>query len=244
MMTIEGYFEADVIVSALPILRLSESQPEYRPTHFASSERKPPAANRIADEERYRSFLQRNASGFFLYADRCRYSVITEFLSGYGTVSVEPRGRDFDDNEGRSVFAAIARMGAMFSYACQVDEYYRRHRFVTQIGASVFETWVGRDLGKYLPGFYWLTGVSDSIAHRLRLPPFEDILPNARHVLSSAGRRMIEMPWPSQEWRASAPMVDNLLEGVPGIFPMAAVHAELAGAADLAALMNIDLQWR
>lgn len=48
----------------------------------------------------------------------------------------------------------------------QGAEYTRRNRYFVTIGTNHIETWVGRDLRKYISGLYWRTGIGSDLVKR------------------------------------------------------------------------------
>lgn len=60
----------------------------------------------------------------------------------------------------------MAGNGLRFFFAADRDEYEHRNRFKAEVGDSLVEAWVGRDLTRYLPGLYWRTMLPrDSAGH-------------------------------------------------------------------------------
>lgn len=213
----------------------------YRPTHYGNRERSAPAANKLSNTEKYRKFVEVNSRGHFLFAERCRYDLTMRFLSGYATLFVEPLVLSFDDNGARSIFECFSSVGTDFHFACQTSEYHRRNRLVTQLGESRVEAWVGRDLARYLPGIYWLTGVGGEVASRLQLESLATDFPGAMVSSAAAARVTLEMPGRSSEWGTWVNLVTEFNQRHSGIFGIETVLSTISRAPHDYATLSTEL---
>jgi hypothetical protein len=214
----------------------------YRPTHFGSSERKPARSNLI-NSPKFQEFAARNQQGYFLFAGKCRYDITAVFLSGYGTVYVEPFDGGFEDDGATLLFNCLFGESC-FIFSCQIPEYHHRNRVCVKTEKHSLEAWVGRDLGKYMPGIYWMTGVGAEVVNRLGLADLAGLLSGSGARLDDQGRLRVKMGACSADWKQWADQVGGLCRKHPGVFSADQVLVQITPSMDYATLSGVLGQWR
>jgi hypothetical protein len=241
MITVGTYYKREYLEQILD--QISQLADELRPSHFGIGERKPVAANKISSLAKYKQFASNNSKGYFLFSKRCRYDITTNFISGYGTVYVDPIAEGFDDGEATHLFDCLADAGE-FTFACETTEYHFRNRLRVVVAENSVEAWVGRDLGKYVPGIYWLTGASAGLVSQFALGGIADELREGQVYLDNVGRLRISLGRSSSDWGQWGSRITDFCVQYPGVFSNRAVLTQVADAADYLTLSRILARWK
>jgi hypothetical protein len=213
---------------------------EYRPTRFGTEEGALGASDRLEDS-RYRQVLADVSTPCFLFADKCRFDVTPSFRSDYATVFVEPSS-DMSDDACKLLVDTMMSANASFAFACADAEYLCRNRYVARFGANNIEAWVGRDLGRYLPGVYWYTAFNQDAVAFVDIRSLNRI--GAQRSEAARGVFRIEMPDGPGAWRLWDRELDAILCSAPGVFSLSRIRPELEGAPDLGGLLKLLAMWR
>lgn len=213
------------------INNLMQLPPPLVPIHFAQDEKVIVNKNedKVLNVESFEDFKQRNPLGFFLYSSECEYdlkyfsdtdyfNVFMIFSKGCNVVELVPE-----------FFKRISPNRPIFGYAANFEERNHRNRHFIKFGMNNIESWVGRDIDKYIPGFYWYTVLSRQIMEKHGVS-LSDILP---HVLSSQGNDIDTIVLQSYEdpnsWEAHADKIDALCEELNGVFSIIDVQKAARG---------------
>jgi hypothetical protein len=194
--------------------------PGLRPTRFSEGERFRDPANVLSDKARFQAFVERNRHGFCLRAPECVFD-LSERGDGWFTLAcfAKKLRREVGD-----VLVHIGRLGAVFGYACLMNEYYSRHRVVVTIEEATVEQVVGTDPSRYVLGLYWTTFLSSGLLAKhglslqtLRAPGVEVTnCGKRRHAL-----RFFPEPDQWEDWRG---VMDRLIESGKSIFDIEKVR--------------------
>ena len=158
------YFEKKNLNKLLNSLQKLEL---HRPVYFNCDEKlkAKDKKNKTNDAEKFILFRSFDPGGFLLHAKECIYNISIRD-KGYSTLNIFPSG-SLSTNWIETFFETIAVANPMFGYAAAGSEYKHRNRiFVTQ-GKNHIESWVGRDLNKYIPGLYYYTLLSKRVLDTL-----------------------------------------------------------------------------
>lgn len=203
-------FDSDVewVVAALATL-----PSELRPIYFSHDEKCNSKANQISDHKKFATFLAKSKSGFFLLGSNVTYSI----RIAVGKPIVCDCFIDLEPEYVRKFLAHMATVKPRFGFACLPAEREHRNRVTTQQGVNKIESWVGRDTQKYLPGFYWLTLLSDDIAkqHRISLSAVEVVA--QEHATLEDGQHLFRFYQRPEDWSATS-AVGQLCASLPGVF--------------------------
>ena len=228
-MIVGAYITSEKIDAVLG--RLSVIHRHLRPTQFGADEDRPANSHALDDGPKYRRFLAKNPSDYFLFAEQCRYQIARSFRSGYGTIFVDPIDPGLSDDDARALFAAFrADAAVVFAFACQSSEYLHRNRVFTRIGANQIESWVGRDLGRYLPGLYWLTSIRGARVAQIDQKALPTGAPGFEFQLGQEPAITIANPNPSTDWETWAESIDAFCESQSSIFSKNRILPELQAA--------------
>lgn len=228
MIEITVYFERGIHLNAL--IKTLRSLPEaIRPVYFAEDEGKIPKANKLTDEARFQSFLKENPLGFFLYTEGKKVSIDVSVPITIGHVTLTLYLDDGVLDEIIVVFFRnMASYKPLFGYACEYEEYIHRNRHFITIGKNHIESWIGRDLDKYIPGVYWYTLFSDRLLkkHHINFDVlaveavlFEALGDGSLHLLKFFGR--------PKDWRENANHLDDLCVQIDGVFSKRVVEVAM-----------------
>lgn len=116
-------------------------------------------------------FIGQNEIGFFLYSDDAKVLANVNFSGAGGYPSIEFTQDDSNCalllEYADQIINTFSCYGAFFIYACLDEERDAKNRVYTNIKGLSIETWVGRNISKYIPGLYWKTWISDKYASHL-----------------------------------------------------------------------------
>lgn len=212
------------------IVRVFCTLPEkLRPTHHSFGEDEPEEP--ILDVEKYLASIVDAGLGPFLKGPNVTYDI--GFFDGYvGEERV--KSSSISCNCSLKVEASLAKeflihMAAaqpVFGYACAPDERERRNRVVIKQGANTVESWVGRDLQKYIPGFYWLTLLSDDLAEKHGVPISEMVKIAKEHVKLEGDQHLFRFYERPEDWQ-STPEVATLCSSFSGVFDVERIKPQL-----------------
>lgn len=221
----EDKLDANSLVSRLK--RLPEA---IRPVYYAEDERRIIKENVLSDTECFQAFLSDNPLGFILHATKgVEYGVDTPNV-GLSRVSLYLSAEsnlelvvDF--------ISALTELGPVFGYACEGDEYDHRNRYFITIGKEHIESWVGRDLDKYISGVYWYTLLTDELLSRHSVK-LADLTAEAIscEVLGDGSYHLLKFFEYPYDWKQNAKRLDDLCERVDGVFSMRPLQSALAKA--------------
>ncbi len=149
------YFEKDKLNDCLAALQQLNN---YKPIYFGMDEELKDKKSLLTDEKRFSEFMKKNSEGFFLHAENCLYNFTISSI-GYSILHVDPNvllTKEWIEN----FFELISIAEPKFGYAADYDEFKYRNRIYKTLGINHIESWVGRDLTKYIPGLYCYTLLS------------------------------------------------------------------------------------
>lgn len=239
MIIVGAYFKSDQQTELVE--RLLKLPDPYRANRFGPSENRSSGALGAAGA--YERFLAKNPQGHFLFAQRCRFDITSRFVSGYGTVFVDPAADGFEDEGANTLFEWLAE-ATEFAFACQSSEYHSRNRICVTLGQNTVEAWVGRDLRKYVPGVYWRTAASADVVSRFSLVRLANDLSNGEVQVSSRGRLYVRMGNASANWREWREAVGRACGKHRGLFCVDDVLERVRGAVDHSGFSAILAEWR
>lgn len=226
--------EVELVVAALAAL-----PPKLRPIYFSHDEKVGSNANQLADHKKFAAFLAKSKSGFFLLGSGVTYSI----RIAVGKPLVCDCFIDLEPEYAQQFLAHMATAKPRFGFACMPAEREHRNRVTTQQGVNKIESWVGRDTQKYLPGFYWLTLLSDGIAqqHGISLPVVEAVA--QEHVMLEHGQHLFRFYQRPEDWSATS-TVAQLCASLPGVFDVEKVTPQLQSAKNFLELSAMLKNWK
>lgn len=195
------------------------------------------AADAITDLPRFRTFLNEEKSGFFLYSPKVTYAFTMQEKT-FGVFS-----HHLSENHANEIFRSLVDVGPIFGYAADRAERLHRNRLTKSNGKGSIESWVGRDFSRWLPGVYWQTWLSRTYIAERGVPL--ESLENAAWLVNE-----FEQGWVFQffqratGWRGEAPRLDEMCRGTPGVFSVTEVIDSFAGADGLLATSEALREWQ
>ena len=211
-----------------------------KPQYFGEEEKLGSQANRVDDAELFSDFVRSYPGGFFLFADEWTYQIFTagERPARFTAYCSAPPS----DAVLKRFFELMASVEVPFALAADESEYEHRNRLYQRIGENDVESWVGRDIRKYLPGLYWYTMASESLLQEHGV----DITKLSANTLSSErfGKcHLFKFFERAEDWKKQAAKLDELCETTEGIFSSRQVSAEAGRARNYVEYSNIVGQW-
>ena len=235
---IEAGLEFDGVIDRV-VAAFAELPLSLRPIHFSHEEKVGSDADRIEDQKRFAAFVAKSKSGFFLLGPAVTYSI--RVASGRPLVcdcfiDVEPE-------IAKQFLMHMSKAQPLFGFACESGERERRNRVTTQQGVNTIESWVGRDVQKYVPGFYWLTLLPDAMAkqHGVPLSAVEDVA--QEHIELEGGQHLFRFYERPEDWQATS-VVAELCASLPGVFDVERVKSQLPAAKNFLELNSMLRDWK
>lgn len=214
------------------------------PKIFSASENRKNKKDQVADEERFKSFKQRNPAGFFLYAESCTYNLFIH-SRGYSILYVDGLKAGQSYNFIHDIFRAVLKVSPVFGYAADRDERHHRNRIYRTFGEHQTESWIGRDLNKYIPGVYWQTLLPNALLskHHVDINSLEAEAISSE-VLGDGSFHLLKFYESPNGWKQNADRLDNLCQRIDGIFSKSSVELAVANVATMQEYDDIIFEWR
>ncbi|GLS82127.1 hypothetical protein [Paraferrimonas haliotis] len=211
-----------------------------KPVIYSADEEKKPKGNVVTNEKKFDLFMGKNAVGFFLHSEKALFDLSFPQI-GKSSVFIELA----DD----SLFILLtdylegfAQLGIDFGFAAEHTEYtHRNSHFIIQ-GVNKIETWVGRDLYKYLPGFYWLTFISNAVAKQHGID-ISSVSESAEYISNCNGVLMRFFDDP-RSWQNYADLLDDFCESSNGVFTIKDVEKSVSNDMNFLELNAVLAQWK
>lgn len=229
-------FETDIdsVLAAFAAL-----PPPLRPSYFSHEEKIVDTTDRVEDRGRFAAFRARSQSGFFLLNDVATYSLRV----ATGKPLICDCFLDVQPELGRKFLIHMAVAHPLFGFVCAPEEREHRNRVTVHQGNNKIEGWVGRDTRKNIPGFYWLTLLSEELVerHRVSLTAIEAVA--QEHLPLEGGRHLFRFYDRPEDWQKTN-AVTELCSSLPGVFDVAKVKLQFLAAKNFLELHEILQNWR
>jgi hypothetical protein len=222
MIVARCYLQADALETIPEII--PELPEAIRPTHFGESEDEKGPRFSLSGKGAKGGLQQRAHSGYFLFTNQTVYTVSPSDNGAELFVSNE-QGQ-LTGPELNSLMRSLRDHGLKFGFVAEWEEYLHRNRFIYELPNGKVQSWVGRDLSKYLPGLYWTNVLSNELAHRFGI---EDCrLPSDAQILDfGSGYFSCRLFDRANDWTAYASQIDVLCEKNPHIFSIGGCESNL-----------------
>lgn len=227
--------EVDRVVGAFVTLPLP-----LRPSYFSHDEKIRSDADQIKDKKRFTEFLAKSHSGFILSGNGVTYSI--RIASRRSTIC-----DCFIDLEPEDVQKFMVHMSSarpLFGFACAPGERERRNRLTLRLQDKyTVEAWVGRDIRTRIPGFYWLTLMSDTLArqHVIPLSTVEQF--SITHLKLEDGQHLFQFYERPDDWSRTA-NVAELCASLPGVFDIEKARPQALTVTSILQMNSPLDQWK
>src|SRR5512138_882094 len=184
-----------------------------RPVYFSHEEKIVDRADRVEDERRFAAFRARSQSGFFLLSESVTYNL----RSATGKPLMCDCFLDVEPEIAKEFLVQMSTARPLFGFACAPAEREHRNRVTVHQGSNKIENWVGRDTRKNVPGFYWLTLLSETLANRhgVSLAAIEAVA--QEHIALEGGEHLFRFYERPEDWQKTN-AVTELCASLPGVF--------------------------
>jgi hypothetical protein len=213
--------------------------PPLRPVYFSHEEKIVDTADRVEDETRFSGFRARSQSGFFLLND----SVTFSFRAATGKPLICDCFIDVRPEVAKQFLVHMSMALPLFGFACAPAERELRNRVTVQQGNNRIETWVGRDTMKKVPGFYWLTLLSETLVNRHGVSLTAIGAVAQEHIALEGDQHLFRFYERPEDWQKT-PSVTELCASLSGVFNVAEIKPQLLAAKNLLELNSMLRDWR
>ena len=242
MITCGLYFTAQLDTRTVLSI-LNELPKDLQPGFFSEEDRVTDKSNLTSELRAFESFQDDHPNGFFLIGQKVVID-ISNPLDSMSRIYLYQTDNGIEEYF-IDVLTAFSFAQPLFAFACESDEYDHRNRMHFKQGSSDIEAWVGRDIGKYVPGVYWLTMFSEFICrkHSIDLRALASNL-NSEIVHESHGQILFKLFKDPRSWREHAGRIDRELNSVSGFFNKKDVLAATEHADNTMDLLSALESWR
>ncbi|MVF24753.1 hypothetical protein EVC37_24595 [Methylocaldum sp. BRCS4] len=217
---------------------------ELRPTHHSRGEDEP--GEPLLDVGKFLDSMAIANLGPVLKGSNVEYYVEFSYRN-IGTERVKSIycdcNLDVEPHLAKQFLLHMAAAQPIFGYACAPEERQHRNRVIVKQGINTVESWVGRDLQKYIPGFYWLTLLPDALAEKYSVPisVVENIA--QEHIELEGGQHLFRFYERPEDWQ-STHEVAALCSLLPGVFDVEKIKPQLATAKNYLELDSALRGWK
>jgi len=210
-----------------------------RPVYFSHEEKLGRDAGRIEDQKRFATFIAKSASGFFLVGPSVTYSV----RIATGKSMLCDCFIDVPAEIAKEFLEHMSKAKPIFGFACAPGERERRNRVSMQQGVNAMKSWVGRDTKKYVPGFYWLTLLSEALAeqHGVSLSAVSAVA--QEHIELEGGQHLFRFYESPDDWETTS-AVAKLCASLSGVFDVEKVKPLFYAAKNFLELNSVLREWK
>lgn len=218
---------------------------ELRPTHHSLGEDE--VGEPILDTEKFLDSLLGAGLGPFLKGARVTYDI--GFFDGLvGSERVKSNSiicnclLEVEPSLVKKFLVHMAAAQPIFGFACAPEEREQRNRVTTKQGVNTIESWVGRDTQKYVPGFYWLTLLSEALAkkHAIPLSAVEKV---AHEHIKIEGQYLFRFYEQPEDWQKTL-AVTELCASLPGVFNVEKIKPHLSAATNFLDMNSLLREWK
>lgn len=220
MVTVGFYFDKEKLDELLvALLRLPK---QLRPEFFSESESLENKDFRADELSARLNFVRAHKNGFFLIAEEWVYQFF--LANNRQTRCIIHSDESIDEKEIDALFDSIDCTRPAFGFACDREEYEHRNRLFHTIGENNIETWVGRDIERYVPGLYWYTFLSNELAdrHGISLAQLCEEAINSKQLQSG---NLLQFFEDHKRWLQHTERLDRLCESTEGLFSAKTIDA-------------------
>lgn len=213
---------------------------KLKPISYSSDEVRGVTKNLISDSNRFQKFKNKNVHGYFLQSQKAVFNLSFSSVGKYYVdVSIE-------DNAFylllENYLKLISECGIDFGFSCVYEEYLHRNRYYCQLNGNNIESWVGRDLTKYIPGFYWQTFISKYYVERYdldinRLSQYEFETNNPNGILF----QFFKDP---SHWKKHSNFIDSLCLELKAVFSIKSIDIDKENNRNVLSLLSALDKWK
>jgi len=210
-----------------------------RPTHYCVGERD--VRKPIPDRSIRLETLPGNSDGFFLKGPHVVYNIRHLNLAKDILVICDCFLK-VDPNLVKQFLIHMATALPIFGFACTWEEECQRNRVTVEQSIGTIESWVGRDVQKYIPGFYWLTLIPDVLAkqHNVSLSDVDKVA--QEHIVIEGGQHLFRFYEKPEDWQKTS-AVAELCASLPGVFDVDRVKPHLLVPKNFMELNSMLRNW-
>ena len=214
-----------------------------KPIYFSEDEGKVSKSDLVSDDGKFKRFREKNPDGFFISNNKGFLFDVSTPNAGYSVLILYAE-ESLSNELVESFFRAFVELNPIFGFACESEEYEHRNRYYTTIGINEIESWIGRDLNKYLSGVYWYTLLSDKTLNIYGLN-LDDVcsLTNKRDDIAR-GIYLLNFFEHADDWQKHKAKLDDFCKKADGVFSKHDVELAVQGVSSYFEYGDIVDNWR
>ncbi len=219
-MEIRGYFNTQDDIIAWIRLQQHILPKQVALIHVGEDEGKISKRNILGSDEQFSRFVADNDTGFFLFSDFVSADVNLSTSKG------KPNVYYFQDDNpcellvsnSYKIIDSFSKTNALLVRACLDEELTYKNNVTVKLDIGKVESWVGRDIARYIPGIYWLNWISDSYAAMLNLD-MSEIASNLDAPIERVGHgNMFRVSEDPRSWKEKLPAIRDMASKNERIF--------------------------
>jgi hypothetical protein len=239
-MTIAKYY-----LNATSFARIPEAIGRFpeviRPTHFGQSEERHDPRFPLSRAGAKEALEQLTHSGYLLFGDDV-VDTLSPPVDGHGELFVSSGEGGVPADELKNLTHTLAELGFEFGFIAEWEEYLHRNQHKCRLQNGKIQSWVGRNLSKYLPGLYWISVLRTGLAKKFgigddRWPPSTKILDFGPMYLAL---QLFDQP---SNWAEYAREIDALCAQNENIFSIEEIRQQLETAKNYVDLTRLLRNW-
>lgn len=213
-----------------------------RPTHFGQSEEKNDPKYPLSSPNAMEALEELTNSGYILFCRDITYN-LTPPLRSFGELFVSSESEGvLGANDLMDMTQVLTDAGFEFGFIAEWEEYVHRNQYEFQLPSGTVQSWVGRDLVRYLPGLYWTTVLGIGLAEKCVLD--KEKWPWPIKTLDFGpkywGLRLFTQP---ANWSEYAARIDAVCEQNKHIFSMDRVRQQFKRAGNYLEFVRLVKNW-
>jgi hypothetical protein len=208
---------------------------------IGESEKSNKADVSLGEHAKVENFINAHKEGFFLHSNSGLYDVSLQDNS-FSTICFFSN-ETLDDDSIVSILSAYANANAEFGYAAEEEEYEYRNRIKVEVSGSEVEAWVGRNLSRYLSGFYYYTLISSNQINQKEIDS-EAVKVNAISSLKINEHSIIYKFFESPDsWHSEKDRIDDICRASKNVFYKKDVETEAHKAKNVMEFIMKTREW-
>jgi len=183
---------------------------------IGSSERKQNSDTLLYNAGQVTNFINENTEGFFLHSNEGLYDVSLQ-KDSFSTICFFPKVA-LKEEILLEIIKAYISADSAFGYAAECEEHEYRNRIRIEVAGSEIESWVGRNLSKYLPGLYYLTFISKKQAEEKSIE-IESLKINSISYIDMPNQAVLFKFYENSTlWTKNKEKIDQICRSERGVF--------------------------
>lgn len=237
-MKVYAYFEKQNLFNLIQALQELDSRNALT---IGESEKANKSDVCLGEHAKVESFINTHKEGFFLHSNSGLYDVSLHD-NNFSTICFFS-SETIDDVCIEKILTAYANANVEFGYAAEEEEYEYRNRIKVEVAGSEVEAWVGRNLSRYLSGFYYYTLISSKQLNKKEIDS-EVLKVNAVSSLNINEHSILYKFFENSAlWQSEKDRIDDMCRTSNNVFCKKDVEAEAHKARNVMEFIMKTREW-